>query len=74
MIDSDLLLQTLDASERRRTERRNFLRSASVASLAVGGSALLAACGGSGSSTPTPTSTTTPTPSPSSTSVLQDQD
>lgn len=74
MIDSDLLLQTLDASERRRTERRNFLRSASAASLAVGGSALLAACGGSGSSTPTPTSTVTPTPSPSSTSVLQDQD
>ena len=75
MIDSDILLQALDASERRRSERRNFLRSASAASLAVGGSALLAACGGSGgSATPTPTSTVTPTPSPSATSVLQDQD
>ena len=70
MIDSDLLLHALDASERRRSERRAFLRSASTATLAVGGSALLAACGG----TPTPTSTTTPTPSPSSTAVLQDQD
>ena len=77
MIDSDTLLQMLDAGERRRTERRNFLRTASAASLAVGGSALLAACGGSsGTGTPTPTDTTTgtPTPSPSSTAVLQDQD
>ena len=76
MIDSDTLLQVLDASERRRAERRTFLRSASAATLAVGGSALLAACGGTSSSTPTPTptSTVTPTPSPSSTSVLQDQD
>ncbi|GGA45156.1 ferritin-like domain-containing protein [Sphingomonas psychrolutea] len=71
MIDSDLLLHALDASERRRSERRAFLRSASTATLAVGGSALLAACGGG---TPTPTSTVTPTPSPSSTAVLQDQD
>ena len=70
MIDSDILLHALDASERRRSERRTFLRSASAATLAVGGSALLAACGG----TPTPTSTATPTPSPSSTAVLQDQD
>ena len=77
MIDSDTLLQMLDAGERRRTERRNFLRSASAASLAVGGSALLAACGGStGTGTPTPTGSTTgtPSPSPSSTAVLQDQD
>ncbi|WP_353205681.1 ferritin-like domain-containing protein [Sphingomonas sp.] len=71
MIDSDILLNALDASERRRSERRTFLRSASAATFAVGGSALLAACGGG---TPTPTSTVTPTPSPSSTAVLQDQD
>lgn len=74
MIDSDIILQALDASERRRSERRNFLRTASAASLAVGGSALLAACGGSGTATPTPTSTVTPTPSPLSTSALADQD
>ena len=78
MIDSDTILQVLDAGERRRAERRNFLRSAGAASLAVGGSALLAACGGTtdgtGTTTPTPTDSTTPTPSPSSTDVLQDQD
>ena len=74
MIDSDIILQVLDASERRRAERRSFLRSASAATLAAGGSALLAACGGSGTATPTPTSTVTPTPSPTSVAVLQDQD
>ena len=74
MIDSDIILQALDASERRRSERRNFLRTASAASLAVGGSALLAACGGSGTATPTPTSTVTPTPSPLSTAALADLD
>ena len=74
MIDSDIILQALDASERRRSERRNFLRTASAASLAVGGSALLAACGGSGTATPTPTSTVTPTPSPLSTGALADLD
>ncbi|WP_242185652.1 ferritin-like domain-containing protein [Sphingomonas sp. CARO-RG-8B-R24-01] len=76
MIDSDLLLQVLDASDRRRAARRTFLRSAGAASLAVGGSALLSACGGSGSSTatPTPTDTASATPSPASTDVLKDQD
>ena len=76
MIDSDILLQVLDAGERRRAERRNFLRSAGVASLAVGGASLLSACGGSGSTSTDPgaTATATPTPSPSSTSTLQDQD
>ncbi len=71
MIDSDILLQAIDASERRRSERRAFLRTAGTATLAVGGSALLAACG---TATPTPTSTVTPTPSPSSAATLQDQD
>ena len=78
MIDSDTLLQVLDASERRRTERRAFLRSASAASVAVGGMSLLSACGGSGSGsstpTPTPTDGSTPTPSPTASSVLADQD
>ncbi|WP_010184346.1 ferritin-like domain-containing protein [Sphingomonas sp. PAMC 26605] len=75
MIDSDILLQVLDAGERRRAERRNFLRSAGVASLAVGGASLLSACGGSSSDAGAgATDTSTPTPSPSSTGTLQDQD
>ncbi len=74
MIDSDILLQVLDAGERRRAERRNFLRSAGVASLAVGGASLLSACGGSSGTDASATDTSTPTPSPSSTGTLQDQD
>ncbi|MEG3176929.1 ferritin-like domain-containing protein [Sphingomonas sp. RB3P16] len=76
MIDTDILLQVLDASERRRAERRNFLRSAGVATLAVGGASLVSACSGSGSSSTDPgaTATATATPSPSSTDTLKDQD
>ena len=74
MIDSDILLQVLDASERRRVERRKFLRSAGVAGLAVGGASLLSACGGSDSTDSTATDTATATPSPSSTDTLHDQD
>ena len=78
MINTEILLEAIDASERRRVERRNFLRTASTATIAVGGMSLLSACGGSGSSTATPTPTTTgtatPTPSPTSTSVLADID
>jgi hypothetical protein len=79
VIDSDLLLQAIDASDRRRDARRQFLRSAGAASVAVGGGALLAACGASNTDstitpTPTPTGTATATPSPASTDVLKDQD
>ncbi|MFA6124664.1 MAG: ferritin-like domain-containing protein [Sphingomonas sp.] len=77
MIDSDILVQATDAGDRRRAGRRDFLRSASVATLAIGGSALLTACSGgtsAGTATPTPTDSTTPTPSPSSTDTLRDQD
>ena len=74
MNDSDILVPAPDAKERRRAGRRHFLRSASVATLAFGGSALLSACGGSGTSTPSATDSSTPTPSPSSTDTLNDQD
>ena len=79
MIDSDLLLHAIDASDRRRDARRQFLRSAGAASVAVGGGALLAACGATNQDstitpTPTPTGTATATPSPASTDVLKDQD
>ena len=69
MIDSDTLIQVLEANERRREERRRFMRIAGSATLAAG----LAACSGSGSTptpTPTPTPTSTPTPTPSSTVAL----
>ncbi len=75
MINADILLEAIDASERRRSERRNFLRTASAATVAVGGLSLLSACGGgSAGATATPTPTGTVTPSPTSTSVLADQD
>lgn len=71
MIDNDTLSQVLDASERRNQQRRQFMRTAGGASLAIGASALLAACGGSsddGTATPTPT----PTPTSTSTSAQDD--
>jgi len=79
VIDSDLLLNVLDAGERRRAARRSFLRTAGAASVVAGGGALLSACGASNNDslitpTPTPTATTTATPSPASTDVLKDQD
>ena len=78
MIDSDLLLNVLDASERRRAARRSFLRTAGAASVVAGGGALLSACSGNNSGTatptPTPTDTATATPTPASTDVLKDQD
>jgi hypothetical protein len=69
MRDEQSILDVLDAASRRRDERRNFLKTASAAGMAVGGLSLLAACGedddnnsGGGSVTPTPTATATPTP------------
>ncbi|MDQ2877602.1 MAG: ferritin-like domain-containing protein [Pseudomonadota bacterium] len=74
MIDTNTVIQVIDAGEKRRIERRRFLRSASQASIAAGGLALLAACGGSSTPTDPGTTTGTPTPSPSSTDQLHDQD
>ena len=45
MTDSETIARVLEAADQRRLERRRFLRSASVAGLAIGGSSLLAACG-----------------------------
>jgi hypothetical protein len=72
MIDNDTLSQVLDATERRNQQRRQFLRTAGGASLAIGASALLAACGGSGSSSATPTPSPSPTPTSTSTSAQDD--
>ena len=52
MLNEQSILDVLDAGAKRRTERRNFLRTAAGASAAAGGLALLAACG---DTTPTTT-------------------
>ncbi|WP_174286580.1 ferritin-like domain-containing protein [Sphingomonas bacterium] len=54
-------LEVLDAVERRRTERRKFLKYAGAATAAAGGLSLLAACGDDAPA-PLPTPTTTPPP------------
>ena len=67
MSDSDTVIQLLEAGERRREERRRFIRTAgSVTACCAGG----AACSGSSSTpTPTPSSTVTPTPTGTATGV-----
>ena len=67
----DILATVLEASDRRRTERRNFMRTAASASIAAGGLSLLAACNSNDKSVPTPTPTPTPT---TSASAQQDLD
>jgi hypothetical protein len=78
MTDSETNARVLDAADQRRIERRRFLRSASVAGLAIGGSSLLAACGsGDKNKGPTPTPSSTggsPTPTPSATVAYTDAD
>ena len=77
MTDQQSITRVLDAADKRRADRRQFLRSAGVAGLAVGGSSLLAACGsgnGNKAPTPTPTATGTPTPTPSPTTTYTDAD
>jgi hypothetical protein len=58
-------MQVLEAGERRRQERRQFMRTAATASIAAGGLSLLAACNDDSSSAPTPTPTPAPTTSAS---------
>ncbi|TPG54734.1 ferritin-like domain-containing protein [Sphingomonas glacialis] len=65
MTDQTILTQVLEAGERRRHERRQFMRTAATASIAVGGLSLLAACNDDTTSAPTPTPTPTPTTSAS---------
>jgi hypothetical protein len=47
MNDNMAMMEALERSEKRRDERREFLRVAGAATLAVGGASLLSACGGS---------------------------
>jgi hypothetical protein len=76
MSDHTGLDEVLDTQERRRADRRDFLRYAGGFTVAAAGAALVSACGGDdddgGSSTPTPTPT--PTPTTSATSGINDAD
>ena len=69
MTDQDNVQEILAAIAKRRDARRHFLKVAGSSTAAVGGLALLSACGGGDDSpsptpTPTPTGTATPTPTP----------
>jgi hypothetical protein len=70
MIHPDTLRLALEASDRRRAERRRFLKFAGGAAASAGALSMLSACGGDddGTATPTPTptpsSTASPTPTP----------
>jgi hypothetical protein len=63
MTDNEQMIDLLRAGEKRREERRRFMRGAAGATIAAGGLSLLAACSGDDNgSTATPTPTPTPTP------------
>ncbi|MEI5687596.1 ferritin-like domain-containing protein [Sphingomonas kyungheensis] len=71
MIDRETLLEVFDIAERRRTERRRFLRMAGTAAAVTGAAGLLAACNnGDDKAIPSPT----PTPTPTSSLVASDVD
>ncbi|EZP51112.1 ferritin-like domain-containing protein [Sphingomonas sp. RIT328] len=71
MIDRETLLEVFDIAERRRTERRRFLRMAGTAAAVTGAAGLLAACNnGDDKAIPSPA----PTPTPTSSLVASDVD
>lgn len=80
MIQQDTFLAALDACDRRRVERRRFLKVAGGAAASAGTLSMLAACGGNDSSsgtpspTPTPSSTGSPSPTPSPTPQFAEVD
>jgi hypothetical protein len=65
---NDTMLQLLEASDHRREQRRQFIRTAASATIAAGGLSLLSACDDDdkGSVTPKPVTDPTPTPTPTS--------
>ena len=65
--NDERVIELLEASARRRDERRNFLRAASTMGVALAGTGILAACGGDNDPDPTPTPSPTPTPTGSPT-------
>ncbi|MEG3124501.1 ferritin-like domain-containing protein [Sphingomonas sp. GB1N7] len=73
MIDHNNALEVLTAIDKRRDERRRFMKVAGTGTAVLGGAALLSACGGNGT-TATPTPTPTPTPTATATTANFDLD
>ena len=71
MIDHDTLREVMEIGERRRAERRRFLKMAGVGVAAAGGLSMLSACDDDDDGTP---SALTPTPTPTSTAASADMD
>ncbi|MBY8828934.1 ferritin-like domain-containing protein [Hephaestia mangrovi] len=69
MQDQETLIRVLDAAEKRRAERRQFIRAAGGASFAAGGLMLLGGCGHDHGGSPTPSPSPSPTPTPTMTPV-----
>ncbi|AIT07567.1 hypothetical protein MC45_15650 [Sphingomonas taxi] len=67
MIDRETLLEVFDIAERRRNERRRFIKMAGTAVAATAGASMLAACGNDDDQYAPPV---TPTPTPTSTAGL----
>ena len=83
MTDNEQVLEVLEACEKRRVERRAFLRSGSSAAMAAAGAGLLAGCFGGddnnsqpqpGPPPPPPPPTGTPPPPPPPTGAITDAD
>ena len=62
MIDRETLLEVFDIAERKRTERRRFIKMASTAVAATAGATMLSACGGDDDKSVPVTPTPSPTP------------
>ncbi len=73
MIDRETLLEVFDIAERRRNERRRFMKMAGTAVAATAGASMLAACGSDDDDLQQP-ATPTPTPPPTSTLPAGDVD
>ncbi|MGN6278791.1 MAG: ferritin-like domain-containing protein [Sphingomonas sp.] len=76
MDKQQILTEVLEASDRRRAERRSFLRASGSASLAAGSLMLLSACGHNhkGSPTPSPSPSPSPSPTPAPSGSVSDAD
>jgi hypothetical protein len=62
MQNTDALIQLIEATDRRRNERRSFLRYAGAGAAAIGGLTMLSACGDDDDDAPVATPSPTPTP------------
>ena len=74
MSDTDTLITVLEAAEQRREQRRRFLKFAGTSTIAVGGLALLNACGDDDNDSPAPTPSPSPSPTPTPTTSSVDLD